>query len=140
MTDITRLVELTMTWQKRPRLLRWPYQRLVKGLHWPRQHLVVAGFAITVCWAVLALVGPWLVPYDPLQGAPSLVAAPPSISHPFGMDKYGRDVLARVVSGSRYDLFISIVAVSLAVIAGTAIGSVAGFILIGDGINARSER
>jgi peptide/nickel transport system permease protein len=128
MTDITRRVELTMVWRKRSKMLRWRYQGLVEGLHWPRQQLVAVGFAVTVCWAVLALVGPWLVPYDPLQGDPSLAAAPPSIAHPFGLDKYGRDVLARVISGSRYDLFISVVAVGLAVIAGTAIGSVSGFI------------
>jgi peptide/nickel transport system permease protein len=83
---------------------------------------------ITLVWAFLALCGPWLVPYDPLQGDASLVAAPPSLAHPFGLDKYGRDVLARVVSGGRYDLFIAVVAVGLAVLAGTAIGSVSGFI------------
>jgi peptide/nickel transport system permease protein len=72
--------------------------------------------------------GPWVVPYDPLQGEASLAAAPPSLAHPFGMDKYGRDVLARVVAGGRYDLFIATVAVGLALVAGTAIGSVSGFI------------
>jgi peptide/nickel transport system permease protein len=68
------------------------------------------------------------VPYDPLQGDASLAAALPSLTHPFGLDKYGRDVLARVVAGGRYDLFIAVVAVGLAVIAGTVIGSVSGFI------------
>jgi peptide/nickel transport system permease protein len=128
MTDITRLVELTMTWQKRPQMLRWPCWQLLKRLYWPRQRLIAVGLAITVCWAFLALCGPWLVPHDPLQGNASLAAAPPSLAHPFGLDKYGRDVLARVVAGGRYDLFISVVAVGLAVMAGTAIGSVSGFI------------
>jgi peptide/nickel transport system permease protein len=128
MTDITRLVELTMTWQKRPKMLRWPRPRLPKMLQWPRQRLIGVGLTITVCWAFLALCGPWLVPYDPLQGDASLAAAPPSLTHPFGLDKYGRDVLARVVVGGRYDLFIAVVAVGLAVIAGTVIGSVSGFI------------
>jgi peptide/nickel transport system permease protein len=117
MTDITWLVDLRLTWQKRTKVLRWR-----------RQRLVAAGMAITACWAVVALFGPLLVPYDPLQGDPSLAAAPPSVSHPFGMDKYGRDVLSRVVSGSRYDLFIAVVAVGLAVIAGSAIGGMSGFI------------
>jgi ABC-type dipeptide/oligopeptide/nickel transport system permease subunit len=128
MTDITRLVHMTMTWQKRPEMLRWPRWQLLKGLHWPRQRLIAIGLTITVCWAFLALCSPWLMPYDPLQGDASLVAGPPSLAHPFGLDKYGRDVLARVVSGGRYDLFIAVVAVGLAVIAGTAIGSVSGFI------------
>jgi peptide/nickel transport system permease protein len=128
MTDITRLVELTMTWQKCPQMLRWPRWQLLKRLHWPRQRLIAVALAITVCWAFLALCGPWLVLHDPLQGNASLAAAPPSLAHPFGLDKYGRDVLARVVAGGRYDLFISVVAVGLAVMAGTAIGSVSGFI------------
>jgi peptide/nickel transport system permease protein len=128
MTDITRLVELTTTWHKRPKMLHRPPWRLMKVLQWPRQRLIALGLTITVCWALLALFGPWLVPYDPVQGDSNLAAAPPSLAHPFGLDKYGRDVLARVVSGGRYDLFIAVVAVGLAVIAGTAIGSVSGFI------------
>ena len=128
MTDITRLVELTMTWQKRPKMLRWPRLRLMKMPQWPRQRLLAVGLTITVCWALLALCGPWLVPYDPLQGDSSLAAAAPSLAHPFGLDKYGRDVLARVVSGGRYDLFIAVVAVGLALLAGTIIGSISGFV------------
>jgi peptide/nickel transport system permease protein len=128
MTDITRLVELTVTWQKRPQMLRWPRWRPLKGLHWPRQRLIAVGLTLTVCWAFLALCGPWLVPHDPLQGDASLAAAPPSLAHPFGLDKYGRDVLARVVAGGRYDLFIAVVAVGLAVMAGTVIGSVSGYV------------
>jgi peptide/nickel transport system permease protein len=107
---------------------RWPGWRPLKGLHWLRQRLVAVGLTVTTCWAFLALCGPWLVPYDPLQGDARLVAAPPSLAHPFGLDKYGRDVLARVVAEGRYDLFIAVVAVGLAVIAGTVIGSVSGFI------------
>jgi peptide/nickel transport system permease protein len=128
MADITRLVELAVTWQKRPGLLRWPRWPPLKGLHWPRQRLIAVGLTVTACWAFLALCRPWLVPYNPMQGEASLAAAPPSLAHPFGLDKYGRDVLARVVAGGRYDLFIAVVAVGLAVIAGTVIGSVSGFI------------
>jgi peptide/nickel transport system permease protein len=128
MADITRLVELTMTWQKRPKMLRWPRLRLMKMPQWPRQRLIAVGLTITVCWAFLALCGPWLVPYDPLQGDSSPAAAAPSLAHPFGLDKYGRDVLARVVSGGRYDLFIAVVAVGLALLAGTIIGSISGFV------------
>jgi peptide/nickel transport system permease protein len=117
MTDITRMTEFKLTWQKHALAIRWP-----------RERMVMAGLAITASWLLIAVFGLWLLPYNPVQGDPSLVAAPPSMSHPFGMDKYGRDVLARVVAGCRYDLFISVVAVGLAVIAGTVIGSASGFI------------
>jgi peptide/nickel transport system permease protein len=109
-------------------MLRWPRWQPLKELHWPRQRLIAVGLTITVCWAFLALCGPWLVPHDPLQGDASLAAAPPSLAHPFGMDKYGRDALARVVAGGRYDLFIAVVAVGLAVMTGIVIGSASGFI------------
>src|SRR5262245_27898787 len=128
MTEVTQPVDMTMTWQKRPRMLRWPRWQLLKGLHWPRQRLIGVGLSITLCWVVLALSGHWLVPYDLLQGDASLAAGAPSLAHPFGLDTYGRDLLARVIAGGRYDLFIAVVAVGLAVMAGTAIGSVSGFI------------
>ncbi len=128
MTDSTRLANMTMTWQKRPQMLRWPRWQPLKGLRWPRQRLIAVGLTITLCWAFLALCGPWLIPHDPLHGDANLAAAPPSLPHPFGLDKYGRDVLARVVAGGRYDLFIAVVAVSLALTAGTAVGSVSGFL------------
>jgi ABC-type dipeptide/oligopeptide/nickel transport system permease subunit len=90
MTDITRLAEMTMTWQKRPHMLQWSRWQPLKGLHWPRQRLIAVGLTITVCWAFLALCGPWLIPHNPLKGDASLVAAPPSLAHPFSLDKYGR--------------------------------------------------
>jgi peptide/nickel transport system permease protein len=101
MTQRARLAGLRALWHKRPR--RW------QGA---RQRRLAVGGAITAGW--LALLGPSLVPYDPLQGDPSRIAAPPSVWHPFGMDKYGRDVLSRVVAGTRYDLCLAIAAVGLA--------------------------
>jgi peptide/nickel transport system permease protein len=128
MTDSTRLADMTMIWQKRPQMWGWPRWRPLKGLHWPRQRLITMGFTITACWVFLALCGPWLVPYDPLQGDSILAVAPPSLAHPFGLDKYGRDVLARVEAGGHYDLFIAVVAVGLALVAGATIGSLSGFV------------
>jgi peptide/nickel transport system permease protein len=128
MTDSTRLADMTMTWQKRPEAWRLPRWRPLKRLPWPRQRLITMGFTITACWIFLALCGPWLVPYDPLQGDSILAVAPPSLAHPFGLDKYGRDVLARVEAGGRYDLFIAVVAVGLALVAGATIGSLSGFV------------
>ena len=51
-----------------------------------------------------------------------------SLAHPFGLDKYGRDVLSRVIYGSRYDLFMAVTVVLFAVTAGTLLGSISGFI------------
>ena len=52
----------------------------------------------------------------------------PSLTHLFGLDKYGRDILTRVVYGSRYDLFIAVTVVGCSLVVGTCIGSISGFL------------
>lgn len=76
---------------------------------------------------LLAVVGPWLAPYDPLaQPDPvSLALLPPSWAHPFGTDPISRDVLSRVLVGARVSLGIAIFAVLVAVTLGTAVGATA---------------
>lgn len=77
--------------------------------------------------AVLALVGPWLAPYDPLATPDPLALAslPPSWAHPFGTDPASRDVLSRMLVGARLSLGIAALAVAVAVVVGTAIGATA---------------
>ena len=79
-------------------------------------------------FVALALVGPYLVPQDPLAQSLSERLQPPSPDHPFGMDNLGRDVMSRVVSGSRISLTVGLVAVLLALVAGTLLGLVAGYL------------
>jgi peptide/nickel transport system permease protein len=86
------------------------------------------GVAITLTWLCVALLAPWIAPHDPFQGEAALANGGLSFSHPFGLDKYGRDVLSRVLYGSRYDLFMALAVVLFAILAGTLIGSVSGFI------------
>ncbi|HEY8196742.1 MAG TPA: hypothetical protein VIG04_07180, partial [Gemmatimonadales bacterium] len=65
--------------------------------------------------AIAALVGPWLLP-DPLA-QPDILAGslPPGLGHPFGTDQLSRDVLARVATGARISLGVSVLAVALSV-------------------------
>lgn len=86
------------------------------------------GVGLTLGWVVVALLAPWIAPYDPIQGSAALAQGGPSLAHPFGLDKYGRDVLSRVVYGSRYDLTIALTVVTFAAVLGTFIGSMAGFL------------
>jgi peptide/nickel transport system permease protein len=87
--------------------------------------IIIAGFAITAIFA------PWLAPF-PEQGLglPNLAErfAPPSFTHIFGTDVYGRDVLSRVIMGSRISLQVSLIVVAVAVLIGTPLGAVAGYI------------
>jgi peptide/nickel transport system permease protein len=84
------------------------------------------GVLLTLAWVGVALLAPWIAPYSPLQGDAALAKGGIAGAHLFGLDKYGRDILSRVVYGSRYDLCIAITAVGLALVIGTVIGSTSG--------------
>ncbi len=87
----------------------------------------LAGAAVVLAIVLLAVAGPPLLAVDPLAQHLAAGAQSPSPAHPFGTDKLGRDVFARVLSGSRTSLTIGFVAVGLAVAAGSAIGLAAGY-------------
>lgn len=86
---------------------------------------LVAGsiFALLV---LFALFGPWIAPYDPLASSANALQSP-SARHWFGTDQLGRDVLSRVIVATRLDLTIAVVAVALSFMAGSVLGSAAGY-------------
>jgi peptide/nickel transport system permease protein len=79
--------------------------------------------------ALSALLAPLLAPYDPKAQLDivNLQGKPPSFAHPFGTDPYSRDVLSRMLFGSRVSLSIAFIAVSLAITFGTCVGIIAGY-------------
>lgn len=74
-----------------------------------------------------ALVGPLLVPHDPLETNASKALQAPSWEHWFGTDNVGRDVFSRVIVATRLDLSISVAAVAISFVVGSILGSVAGY-------------
>jgi peptide/nickel transport system permease protein len=97
----------------------------------------LTGAAILVFLVLVAAVGPYLTPHDPYsQDADALER--PSLEHPFGTDKLGRDVLARVVYGSRISLGIGFAAVSIGVLGGTLLGVASAY--FGGAIDYLSQR
>jgi len=84
-------------------------------------------FVLFVLIVVVALLGPWITPYDPLATNADNALQPPSWSHWFGTDQLGRDVLSRVVIATRLDLMISVAAVAISFVAGSFIGAVSGY-------------
>lgn len=86
-----------------------------------------AGALLLLVVAVTAVIGPWFLP-DPLA-QPDILAgsAPPGLGHPFGTDQLSRDVLARVVAGSRISLSVALLAVMLSVTIGATVGLVSGY-------------
>jgi peptide/nickel transport system permease protein len=89
---------------------------------------VTAGaLGLFVAIVFLALIGPSIVPYDPLASDTSRTLQPPSHAHWFGTDQLGRDMLSRVLIATRLDLVISVTAVALSFIVGAIAGAAAGF-------------
>ena len=84
-------------------------------------------FALFLLIVLAAVLGPALVPYDPLATNGARALQPPSWQHWFGTDHLGRDVFSRVVVATRLDLTISVAAVALSFFAGSVIGSLAGY-------------
>ncbi|RGP35131.1 ABC transporter permease [Pseudotabrizicola alkalilacus] len=87
--------------------------------------LGVALLAIIVFSAVFA---PWIAPHDPLQQNILHRLQPPSSEFLLGTDTYGRDVLSRLIYGSRVSLVVGFVAILIAMVVGSAIGILSGFI------------
>ncbi|MCB1479660.1 MAG: ABC transporter permease [Rhodobiaceae bacterium] len=83
-----------------------------------------AMFAFLIGSAVL---GPSLVPYDPLATDSVNALQPPSFAHWFGTDNLGRDIFSRVIVATRLDLIISVAAVAMSFVIGSVLGAIAGY-------------
>lgn len=83
--------------------------------------------ALFALFVLIALVGPALVPYDPLASDATAALQPPSAAHWFGTDALGRDIFSRTMVATRLDLGIAISAVVLSFALGIALGLAAGF-------------
>ncbi len=86
----------------------------------------IIGVVIMVGWIVTALLGERITPYDPFNYFDT-GQLPPSLEHLMGTDRLGRDVLSRVMVGSRDVLIIAPLAALLGVVAGTLLGLIMGY-------------
>lgn len=85
------------------------------------------GKAIIGLYFLILIVSIFWTPYDPNKIDTSLKLLPPSLAHPFGTDNMGRDILSRLMEGSKYALILSFGTVSLALFLGSIIGAAAGY-------------
>jgi peptide/nickel transport system permease protein len=84
-------------------------------------------FGLFVLIVLAALLGPSLVPYDPLASNTDAALKPPSVQHWFGTDQLGRDVFSRVIVAAQLDFFIAVTSVALVFVMGGLAGVAAGF-------------
>ena len=89
--------------------------------------LAVAGAVIVVAFIVVAILAPWLAPYDPLKTSFTAIRKPPSAAFWLGTDELGRDALSRLLYGARASLLAGCVSVLIAVVIGVPFGLLAGY-------------
>lgn len=104
-----------------------PRRRLARADRALGGRAAVAGLAILATLVLVALLAPVLAPHDPETIEQSRVLAGPDLSHPFGSDQLGRDVLSRVLFAFRTSLLIAFGSVGLAMLAGLPLGLLAGY-------------
>jgi peptide/nickel transport system permease protein len=90
--------------------------------------LVGTGLAISALVLLCALAAPLLAPYDPNEQDYLALTDAPSLAHLLGTDDIGRDVLSRVIYGSRVSLEVGLIAVGIALAAGVSFGLLAGYV------------
>ena len=92
-----------------------------------RRRGAMLGLAIVLFFIAIALFAPLIAPYDPVQTSWTAVRKAPSAAYWFGTDELGRDVLSRVIWGSRASLMAGLVSVCISMALGVPIGLLAGY-------------
>jgi len=89
--------------------------------------LAFAGLLLAATIGMLGLIAPWIVPFDPAEQHLETRLEGPSGVHPFGTDELGRDILTRVLLGTRVSLGIGLTVVLISGVVGILVGGLAGF-------------
>src|SRR5262245_22595428 len=92
-----------------------------------RNRLALSASAVVGALVVLAVLAPLLAPWDPNRPDTKRILMPPSKQHWLGTDQLGRDVLSRVLYGSRVSLAVGFVSVGIATLIGILLGAAAGY-------------
>lgn len=101
---------------------------LSSGLRFMRRHpLLIIGGTIVGTVSLLAVLAPWLAPYDPTDINVKAILLAPSWQHWCGTDTLGRDVFSRMLFGARVSLAVGFVAVGISILIGILLGALAGY-------------
>ena len=95
-----------------------------------RDYTKIKLFTFGILAGILILIGlfaPWLTPYDPYEQNLGNALMPPGGEHLLGTDRYGRDMLSRVIMGARSSIFSAVLLVLIITIAGSIVGIICGY-------------
>lgn len=101
-----------------------------KKLFWrrfKRNKLAVAGGIMVLILFIIAVLAPLISPYDPNEIDRRYILEPPGTKHVLGTDDLGRDILSRMIYGSRISLAVGFVAVGIATVIGMSLGALSGY-------------
>lgn len=87
----------------------------------------VVGGAVILFMCVIALLAPWIAPYDPNFPFAGMRGKPPSAEHWMGFDHIGRDLLSRMIYGARVALVVALSSTAISLVIGVIVGAVAGY-------------
>jgi len=93
-----------------------------------RSRLALVGLLFLLFVFVLAALGPALSPYDPLAIDFSVKLDPPSRTHLFGTDNFGRDLMSRIFSGAHHTVMAALISVLIGLFIGTPLGVLSGYL------------
>ena len=103
--------------------------RFASALYFLRRNpRMIVGGVIVLAWLIIAIFAPVLAPYDPIKVNVTDSLIPPGGAHWLGTDDLGRDVLSRVMWGSRVSLSVGVISVSIGLLVGTSLGLAAGYL------------
>ncbi len=102
-----------------------PYSRAfrkLRGNAW-----AMASMAMLLMTVIAAVFAPQISPFDPLEMSYEEIASPPTWTHWFGTDQFGRDILSRVIYGARFSVPLGVIPVAIGMVFGTVLGLLAGY-------------
>jgi ABC-type dipeptide/oligopeptide/nickel transport system permease subunit len=123
MSDIEQVLEMDETFHEKPDNRWLDMWRSLVANRAAFVSLVLIGFLV-----IVAVIGPYVVPYNPIETNMANALTPPSAQHWFGTDQLGMDIFSRVIVGTRVSLVVGLLAVSIAMTVGVILGSIAGYI------------
>ena len=109
----------------KPHKKQTEFARVMEQLR--KNKVAMAGLIVMAAECLLALLSPWIIPYDYTAMDMANCLKGPTAAHLFGCDDMGRDIFSRVLYGGRFSISIGIIAVSISTVFGIMIGSVAGY-------------
>lgn len=123
MTGVARAVASSPS--ARQAAARSPWGQALARLRRSRGGLV--GLGVLVAMGLLAVLAPWIAPYDPLAMDLPAQLQPPGADHWLGTDLLGRDILSRLLYGGKVTLATALVAVGISILFGVSLGLASGF-------------